>query len=169
MQLTELFPSRPEFKLSSRGKSFTVRIPNLEDRAKFREILGSDSEIQRVFDELDWSMISRLVYRLLVEKKEFPAEQVTETDDDGVEQKYLLTGPAVLMRACTTLEEAMGMVTALISAIRAGDPLIDKAMKTLENNKKKAELPKKTTNQTGPKSLTPSRPSTATRRKHSGD
>lgn len=166
MELTQLFPSRPEFTLSSRGKTYSVRIPNLQDRAKFREMLGSDAAIQRVFAEMDWSVIARLVYVLLVEKKDFPAENIEELDDDGVMKRYLITGPAVLMRSCTTLEEAMAMVTALVAAIRGGDPLIDKAMQNLDAEKKKVMMePKK--KRTGPSSSTRSLRSTGTRRKSS--
>jgi len=158
MELKDLFPSKPEFTLSSTGKTYSLRIPNLEDRAKFREWFGTDDNIQKVFNELQWDVIAKLVFRLLEQKSEFEAVKEAGFDDDGVKVTYLVTGPAMLMRAVMNTTESMSVLTALISALRAGDPLIDKAMKdAFEDNQKKNDL-----NQTGENSLTLSHLSTGT-------
>jgi len=98
------------------------------------------------------------VFRLLEQKSEFEAVKEAGFDDDGVKVTYLVTGPAMLMRAVMNTTESMSVLTALISALRAGDPLIDKAMKdAFEDNQKKNDL-----NQTGENSLTLSHLSTGT-------
>lgn len=148
MELTDLFPSKPEFKLSKTDKTYTLRIPNLEDRAKFRELLGSDSNIQKVFNELQWDVIAKLVFRLLEQKEEFEAVKEVGFDDDGVRVTYLVTGPARFMRSVTTIDEGMNVLTALVAALRAGDPLIDKAMQAVIGEKKSQP------SQTGENSLT---------------
>lgn len=150
MELKDLLPSKPEFKVQSKNKTYALRIPNLEDRARFRDMLGSDQEINRVFAELDWAKIAKLVYRLLEDKSDFLAVQTTIVDDDGVPQKALLTGPAVMMQAIHSIEEATAMLGALITALRNGDPLVDKALTAIDAEKK--TIP----SQTGDESLTKS-------------
>jgi hypothetical protein len=143
-------------------------VPNLEDRSKFRDILGNEAEIARVFQERDWSKIAKLAYVLLVEKSDFPATPVEEYDDDGALVKKLLTGPAALMRAVKNLEEGDNMVKAMVSAIRNGDPIVEEMMKTLDMaDVQKKKAPGQPKNLTGLKSTTSLRPSTATRKKRS--
>jgi len=146
MKLEEMFASEPSFSIESKGKTYTLRIPNLEDRVKFKDILGDDSNIQKVFNELQWDVIAKLVYRLLVEKQDFVAFQEKGYNDDGVEVTYLTTGPALLMRSIKNIDEAVKMLTALINALRLGDPLIGEAIKEMSQEKKSLE------NKTGLKS-----------------
>lgn len=159
MQLNDLFPTKPEFFLSGTGKTYTIRIPNLEDRARFREWLGGDANVAKVFNELQWDVIAKLVYRLLEQKDEFLAFEETAVNDDGVKERRLITGPAVMMRAVKTIDEATNMLTALVTALRNGDPLIDKAM-SVAFDEKKSQLNE--ASQTGPSSSTLSQVSTDT-------
>lgn len=155
MQLNDLFPEKAEFYLESRKKTYTLRVPNLEDRARFKDILGNESRINEVFQNLEWDIIAKLVYRLLVEKSDFVAYQEKGYNDDGVEVTYLITGPALLMRAVSGMEEAIRVLTALVTALRLGDPLVDKAVKAGVEKKSLENL-------TGERSLTPSPQSTDT-------
>lgn len=156
MKLEELLVNKPEFKIESKQKVYTLRIPNLEDRVKFKEILGDESKIQEVFNDLRWDIIAKLVYRLLVEKEDFIARPEKGYNDDGQEVTFLITGPALLMRSMNSIDEAMKMLGALVTALRLGDPLIDKAITEMTSTEKK----RPTKNLTGPKSTTQSQAST---------
>lgn len=157
MKLEELLPESPSFELKSTGKTYHLRIPNLSDRARFTEILGTDQEkITEVFQKMHWETLSKLVYRLLVEKEDFQGSIETELDDDGFSHEVRVTGPEKLMRAVTGgLGEAMKMLNALVLAMRAGDPLIDQAVTDSSEKKKAPKL-------SGATSSTSSARSTAT-------
>lgn len=159
MELQDFFPKKPEFLISSTGRLYSFRIPNLEDRARFREMLGgSDERIGLVFKNLEWDVIAKLAYRLLEQKEEFPARVVRELNDDGEMVEKLLTGPGVFMRTMQgSIEEAFKMLGALTAALRLGDPLIDKAVEETILKEKKSLL-----NRTGAKSSTASQVSTDT-------
>lgn len=158
MKLEEFLTAKPEFYLSSKEKTYTLRIPNLEDRTKFKDILGDEANIQKVFNELQWDVIAKLVYRLLEDKSEFTAYQEKGHDDDGVQVTYLVTGPALLMRAVRDIEEASRMLGALVNALRLGDPIVNQAVQA----SMKAEEKKSLKRSTGEKSLTQSPQSTVT-------
>jgi len=161
MELTELFPQKPEFKTSD-GRVVALRVPNLEDRSWIQNLIGRDqARINQVFDNLEWDILAKIVFRLIVDKTPFEAKQETVFDDDGVKTTYLITGPALVMRSVQTLTEAHAMLNALVTAIRSGDPLIDAAIKAANIEKKS------TPNQTGVSSSKSVRQSTATPRKRS--
>lgn len=150
MNLLDIFPELPEFHIKSTGKSYKLRPPNLMDRARFVEWLGDQEQVEKVFKQLQWEVLVKLVFRLLEDKSDFEAMQFEDYNDDGEKVKYLLTGPARLLKAITSLEEGLQMVGALTTAMRLGDPMIDKAMTEAENDSKKKLLK----NQTGSKSTT---------------
>lgn len=159
MKLEELFPGQPTFTLKSTGKEYHLRIANLEDRARFTEILGGDQKrLGEILERFEWQFISKLVYRVLVEKSDFQAIQESYIDDNGVAKNDLITGPSVFMRACIGgTEEALRIINALIQSIRLGDPILDKAMNDIPDKDKK-----KQTKSIGPSSSTSSVRSTAT-------
>lgn len=159
MKLEELLTDKPEFFLTTKNKSYSLRVPNLEDRARFREWLGDESKIQKVFNELQWDVIAKLVYRLMVDKSDFIAREEDRVDDDGVRFRALVTGPALLMQAVTNIDEATKMMGALVNALRLGDPLISEAVDVMvgESQKKSPTL-----SQTGQNSLMPSPQNTVT-------
>lgn len=156
MKLEELLVQKPEFKIESKQKMYTLRVPNLEDRVKFKEILGDESKIQEIFNNLQWDIIAKLVYRLLVEKEDFVARPEKGYNDDGEPVTYLITGPALLMRSMNSIDEAMKMLGALVTALRLGDPLIDQAITNMTETEKKSP----TKNRTGQKSTTQSQANT---------
>ena len=136
MQLQELLPDQPEFFLTSKQKTYRLRIPNLEDRARFSEWLGDQATVKKVFEELQWPVLSKLVYRLMADKSDFPATTVTEINDDGVEEARLVSGPQMLLRSVTSIDESMKMLGALTTALRMGDPLVDEAVRQAVAEKK---------------------------------
>jgi len=139
MNLEQLFPEKPEFFISSTNKTYVLRIPNLEDRARFSDIIGQDKEkISEIFTKPHWDVISRLVYRIMKDKSDFLAGVESIIDDDGHETSMMISGPTKLLRS-TNMAEGLKMIGALAIAMRAGDPLVDAAMKQaeIEDAKKK--------------------------------
>jgi hypothetical protein len=154
MELSEFIPEQPVFTLSSTGKSYELRIPNLEDRMVMANMAGGQAEIQKVFSELKWDVICRIVYRLLIDKSDFLATAVEEIDDEGNKKKFTATGPQMLMRAIKSQDDGIKMLGALTAAITNGEPLIKEYVRN--------EVKKNTLNQTGPNSLTSSQVNTDT-------
>lgn len=157
MKLEELFPVLPEFTLKATGKSYKLRIPNLDDNSQFKQWAGADPEAMgKVFENLNWVVLSKMIYRLLVDKSDFKGFSETVINDDGVEVNQFVPGPAVMMRNVVGGQaEGLEMVRALIEAMRKGDPLVDKAMREDSVPSDKKKRPKST----GAASLTSSAPS----------
>ncbi len=135
MKLDELFPESPEFTLKSTGKTYTLRLPNLEDRARFKDIAGNEQRVNEIFKNLEWDKISIFVYRLMIDKSDFMARDEKSVTDEGEEITQRVMGPVLLMRACQSIQEAISMLTALVTALRASDPLIDEAVKSTVEKK----------------------------------
>ena len=154
MELSEFIPEQPVFTISSTGKAYELRIPNLEDRMVMANMAGGQAEIQKVFSELKWGVISKIVYRLMIDKSDFVATAVEEIDDEGNKKKYTATGPQMLMRAIRSQEDGVKMLGALTAAITNGEPLIKEYVKN--------EVKKNTLNLTGQNSSTSSQASTDT-------
>lgn len=135
MKLEDLFPAKPVFTLSGTSREYELRIPNLEDRIRFKEIAGSDEAVQQMFQQLHWDKIAMFVYRLLVDKSDFLAKDEKVTDDMGETSTRRVSGPTLLMRACRSIQDQTNMLTALVSALRLSDPLIDEAVKETTQKK----------------------------------
>lgn len=157
LSILDFFPEEPQFWVTSRKKHYNFRVANLSDRDFFRKTIGAESVINTALQDMDWDIISRLAYRLLIEKNEFLAEEKSEIDDDGIMKRFMLTGPGVLMRSITDLQEAIKMVGALTTALQRGDALVDKFVKETLKDRQEAEKKsrKNTGNLTGQKSMTP--------------
>jgi exonuclease VII small subunit len=141
MTLEELLPENPTFHIASKKKSYELRLPNLSDRARFSEWLGDEKKSREVFEKLQWDVIAKLVFRLLIDKSDFMAEDKHIIDDDGVKIKILLTGPAKLMESLASLDEGLKMVEALTLAIRRAEPLVDKMLEAEEKKSLEAKSP----------------------------
>lgn len=124
MKLEDLIPEKAAFKLSSTGKEYELRIPNLEDRVDFVKLCGGQDQVLKVFEEKRWNEICRIVFRLMKDKSDFIAKKESQIDDEGFEREVIITGPVRLLRAVVTQEEAIHMLGALTSAISAGEPLV---------------------------------------------
>lgn len=124
MELKDFIPEKPTFTLASKGKTYTLRIPNLEDKIEMVRLCGGEDEVGAIFKTRNWSMICRLVYRLLIEKEDFLAKRETRITDEGTQEELLITGPIMLLRALGTQQEAMQMLAAFNSASVASEPLV---------------------------------------------
>lgn len=146
MELHELIPEKPVFTLASTGKEYELRVPNLEDKVEMTRIAGGTQEhFIKIFEEKKWDSICKIVYRLLIEKSDFLAKKEKRINDEGFEQEVVVIGPIQLLRAIKTQAEATAMLSALVSAISAGEPLVKEYVK--------AELKKKDMQLTGQSSL----------------
>lgn len=156
MDLEDIIPAKPQFTLQSTGKTYTLRIVNLEDHVWLKDKFGGAEEVKKVLQENDWSKAILLIYRLLIDKKDFMSQKETVVDDDGVESEVMATGPYRLLRAISGVEEGVKVMGALAKSIMLSNPTIDKAVKeTVKEELKKNKI------QTGQKSSTSSRASTA--------
>lgn len=139
MELKDFIPEKPTFTLSSKGKTYTLRIPNLEDKIEIIRICGGEDEFRKVFQSKNWSIICKVIYRLLVEKQDLLATKEKRITDEGIEEEVLVTGPILLLRAITSQVEAAQMVGAFMTAMVASEPL---AKDLVETEVKKNQLEK---------------------------
>ena len=155
MQLEDLMPEKPVFTLSSTGKEYTLRVPNLEDKVEMIRLCGGQEQVLKVFQELNWSVICKIVYRLMIDKSDFLAKREKRINDEGIEEEVLVTGPIMLLRAIKTQAEAISMLQAFNAASVASEPL----MKDYVDTELKKSLHESST---GEKSLNSLQPSMAT-------
>lgn len=138
MNLTDLIPDTAQFTLSSTGKTYDLRNPNLEDRVEMVRLCGgSEQAVMEVFTQKKWDHICKIVYRLIVDKSDFMASKETIIDDDGIKKEVLITGPIRLLRAIKTQAEAIQVLGALTCSITSSEPLIKEY---LQNEVKKNNL-----------------------------
>lgn len=155
MELDEILPTKPEFTLSKTGKTYTLRPLNLEDQVWLKSKYGSKEAFEAVLKNYQWEKAILMVYRLMVDKKDFLAIDVEEADDDGILKKFILSGPVRLLREISGPEEAARIMGALARAIIISNPLIEEAVeKEVKDALKKNLL-------IGQKSSTSSRRNTA--------
>lgn len=161
MKLEELFPELPTFCLSLTKKTYHLRIPTLEDKARFTEWAGGPDKLSEAFKEINWNLIVRFIYRLLVEKEDFLASQESFVDDDGVKQERLVTGPEKLFRSIAgNSKESSDIFLALAQAVSRGEPQVESQIKEVSQEVEKKRVKKST----GATSLTSSALSTDTPR-----
>ena len=136
--LEEIIPDKPEFYVSAKKKTYSLRPPNIEDQAWFISRFGSLDKVTEAMTSQDWEGICKIVYRLICNegKRDFKAEETTEFDDDGVETTALLPASRALLRSLIP-DEALEMMRALTKAVVLSNPLIEKAV--VDNLKKNSK------------------------------
>lgn len=130
MKLEEFIPETPVFTLSSTGKSYELKIPNLEDKVAMVRLAGGEEHVSRIFKERDWSAICKLIYRLLIDKSDFIAKKEKRISDEGIEEEVLVTGPVLLLRSISTQKEMMEVLKAFNAASVASEPLVKELMES---------------------------------------
>lgn len=143
MKLEDLLPQSPEFKLSSTGKVYALRLPNLNDRSAFAEWFGD--KMQSIFDAWHWRSLCKIVYRLLIDKSDFLARKERSIDDDGIEVEQMVYGPELLHKAISNTEEAGEVFKALMSAFSKSDPMIAAVMSAKLADEEKKSRPRRST------------------------
>jgi len=157
IELEDVFPDKPEFTLESTEKTYKLRLFSLADRS-WLEKNYPGKELKKVLNPKnpDYVETARIVYHQMEDKSDFLAERTTKIDDDGVEQKYLMTGPAKLLDAIKGLEEMTRVVSALTRAIVNSEP----KMKDHIESEIKKKMKEANEALHGPKSLMQSKEST---------
>lgn len=159
LSLEDLLPQEPEFTLKATGKAYRLRLINLEDQVWIKKTFGTDAQLKAVFEELQWEHLSRIIFRQLEDKSDFLARDVEEINDDGEKITQRLTGPYLLMKSVSGMDEAFSMLAALNKAMALSSPVVEDYLKAeFEKEVKKNQ----TANRAGRKSSTSSRTSTVT-------
>lgn len=159
LTIEDAFPEKPEFSLQTTGKTYRLRLPNIEDQIWFKKNFGTAQAMVEMFDEKtrDWSKITKVIYRLMEDRSDFLAQAATIENDDGERMQVRLTGPEVLMRSIIG-DESIRCLGALSRAMAMSNPVIDKYISE-EVKKKGMEIERLTSG----KSSTTSRRSMAGR------
>lgn len=129
MEIEDVLPKTPEFTLKSSGKTYELRLVNLEDQVWIKNKFGTHEAFNEVLQQNDWSKSILLIYRLLKDKTDFMASEEPMIDDDGVSYKALVTGPYKLLKAISGVEEGAQVMGALAKSIMLSNPMIDKLVK----------------------------------------
>lgn len=163
MELDDFIPPRPEFTLQN-GKTYTLRLMNIEDSVWIKKKFGSVEAFQKALNEMDWEILIVFIYRLLVDKSDFLASQEEIIDDDGVKSTVLTTGPFKLLRSIRG-EDALKVIGAMTAAIRDASPMtkeiVNEALNDVKKNLKDQQI--------GQKSSTSSRRNTGGQRQKSAN
>jgi hypothetical protein len=125
MKLEDVIPERPEFTLSSTGKTYVLRHPSIEDRVWLKRKFPNQAAMQAAFESRDWEVLSIIVMLLLVDRSDFAARDITEdVGVDGEPIKRRLSGPEAFRLAVTSFAEELAIIGALGAAFTGADPLI---------------------------------------------
>lgn len=157
-KLEDLLPSKPEFKLSKTGKTYSLRPMNLQDRIDMQAMFGGPEKVAEVFNKKDWFGIARMAYKLMEDKSDFLAGEGAYVDDEGFRKNKMFTGPEKFFNSITGVTEMLQVMGAVTASATAGEPIMAEYLK--DELKKKLKEP--LTQLTGQQSLTPSPQSTAT-------
>ncbi len=137
MELEDFFSEGKTFSLNSTGKTYELRLPTLADGAFIKATYGDAIGFQKALEGMDWPLIILFIYRLLKEKSDFLAEDITEIDDSGEQVTRRMSGPEKLLSAISGQAEGLKILTALTQAIAESNPEAKKAMQDeIKKNKK---------------------------------
>ena len=140
MRLEDVIPETPEFEIKKIGKSYRLRLVTIEDHVWFRTKFGGWEKVIESIQKQQWENVAKIAFHLLEDKSDFRARTEKVIDDDGEEVEVRFTGPDLLLKSLTGLEEAVAMLGAINASIANSSPLIKEAMKTeLKKNLKNLE------------------------------
>lgn len=127
MKLEDLLPEAPEFRISSTGKVYRLRPPNMRDQVWFQNRYGSTDGYKNAIQGEDWNEIAVVVFYLLSQedKRDFLAADVKIIDETGVEKMVHHTGPEMLLVSLAGIGEMLEVMKALTKAICISNPLAE--------------------------------------------
>lgn len=128
LELEDLLPPKPVFTLNE--KELTLRPPNQHDRVWIKTTFGDERSAWQAVQKGDWSVISRVVYRLMEQasRAHFPAQAATVINDEGETAEVKLTGAEALLVAIQNSGDAMKVIGALNRALVISEPEIEPAL-----------------------------------------
>lgn len=129
IKLEELLPSAPEFSLKSTGKTYKLRIFNIDDMIWLEEKIGGMKTLGDLIATQKYSDLVKVAYHQLEDKSEFLATVDTVIDDEGRSQQALTPGPQRFARAIQGMDELGEIIRALAFAVTRGNPMAVKDQK----------------------------------------
>lgn len=153
MELHEIIPDKPEFKLSATGEIVhCLRPPTLEDRIIFDKKF-TNRRVMNALQANDWEIISFMVLHLMVDKSAYKAHDIEEQTADGEMIKRRVLGPEIFRKQVQKISDQAAVLGAISSAIVNSDPDIKKIT---EEHLKKKMMEFSQPEKTGEESLTSS-------------
>lgn len=159
MKLEDLLPTKSEFFLTKKKKTYHLRLFDLNDHVWVQKTFESVDNFNKRLSAQDWGLIARTVYHLLVEKEDFLLTSEEIIDDMGRKKTQETTGPEHLLAAISGPAEANAVINALTASLLDSAPIVRQEVE--KELKKKVRSLKKA--RAGQKSLTQSQVNTATR------
>ena len=106
-------------------KSYELRCLDLEDEIWLKHEFGTALAEQFAKDEIDLEIISRIAYRLIVDKSDFIAVETEIIDEDGEKKNIRLGGHSLFIKSIKGIEDKQELLIATIKAMNSSRPKID--------------------------------------------
>ena len=137
MKLEELMQTASEFKLATTGKNYTLRPFTLRDEIWLSNEFGGDLSDAFSPERFDFSIVCRIVFRLIADKTDFIEREVDDVDENGKEVSIMLGGYKLLSGMIRGEEEKVAVLNAMNVCIANSRP------EYKEEDKKKVKKVKK--------------------------
>jgi biotin operon repressor len=150
LKLEDIRPRPSKFKLEATGKTYKLRPFNVEDEAWLKQEFGE--KINDYFSEknIDPVALTRIAYRLMIDRSDFKKKTITEIDENGEEFKTSIGGYRLLMSMISGMKEKEEILLAINETIGLSREAVEKLHSEIMKDKKKVEKNKK--KQIGPTS-----------------
>jgi len=124
IKLDDLIPEKATVFLKTVNKGFILRPISLDDQMWIKR-KWNDDELKKLLETVDMGELSKLVYRLIEDKTEFKAQDITEIDEEGEEKKTRVSGPELLRKSIFGDAEKIVVYKALMQTIGISAPMFD--------------------------------------------
>lgn len=135
MELSNIVPREASFTLKSTGRTYKLRLINLEDENWIQEEFQGD--FVAIFEDND--KLSRLIYRLIKDKTDFIKKEVIIVDEDGEKTTESIGGYRLLKRMTCGVSDKCAMIQAFNETLGVSHPVdSEDSEEPTEESKKKA-------------------------------
>lgn len=141
IRLEDIIPEGSTFTLKQTGKTYRIRPINLADEIWLNETFRED--IEPIFKEIRMKEVCRIAFRLMHpdDQVDFTAQTVRIIDEEGVWIEKQLGGAQLLFTLISGIQEKLQIFEALLKAIGAGRPLLERAANQAVTEKKSHSQP----------------------------
>lgn len=131
MKLEQLVPKRSSIYLSETDKTYQLRPWTLKDQIWMKEQYGDNAKdmFHLSIQNLEFSVVARMLYRVIEDKSDFIAKEIVDIDEDGNQRKVTLGGYQALINMVTGFKEQISLVTALAECIGGSNSYIEDVKK----------------------------------------
>ena len=136
--MEKVIQNNVELELAS-GVTVTLGKMTLLHQAWVEEKYGDKDACLKAITEGNLTRLSEIAYRVMVNKKDFPAITAVEYDDEGEHVEMRTTGPQRLQDAIDTDEDSKALVVAMMKVMRMSNIIVENFEETMEVAKKKQE------------------------------